>query len=183
MKYAYFKLDAVVTNKYVSMYNADVKPAREHILCRLQTSLGAVGLKVVNKGHCEVIEAVYFNQLPGNSWSAEETVLLVDGKPLFSVTPDSSFVGGSMATEDLAQASEKLKNYPSFDRWLCERLEVVDPSLSMFRGFSLWRPCNSRCGDFILFRVPLDEQGKVRGKVPDECIRIKHSEYVALLEE
>ncbi|HGB3609921.1 TPA: DUF5420 family protein [Salmonella enterica subsp. enterica serovar Eastbourne] len=183
MKFAYFKLDAVITDKYLSTYCADVKPSRERIFCQLQASLGAVGFKVVDKGRQEVIEAVYFNQLPRDSWSAEVTALLVDGKPLFSATPDGSCVGGSMVAADLEQASEKLKDYPSFDRWLCQRLGVVDLLLSVFGGFSLWQPCKSRCGDFILFCVPLNERGEVRGKIPDECIRIKHSEYVALLEE
>ncbi|EAM8418390.1 hypothetical protein AC527_14170 [Salmonella enterica] len=183
MKLAYFKLDAVTTNKYLSAYSADVKPARERILCQLQALLGAVGFKVVDKGRHEVIEAVYFNQLPRDSWSAEVTALLVDGKPLFSATPDDSCVGGSMVAEDLEQASKELKEHPPFDHWLCEQLGVIDPLLSLFGDFSLWRPRGSHHGDFLLFRVPLDERGKIRGKIPDECIRIKHSEYVALLEE
>ncbi|ELI2478488.1 DUF5420 family protein [Salmonella enterica] len=183
MKFAYFKLDSVITDKYVSMYKADIKPERSRILYQLQKATGAVGFKVVDKGRYEVIEAVYFNQLPRDSWSAEVTALLVDGKPLFSATPDGSCVGGSMVAADLEQASEKLKDYPPFDHWLCQRLGLVDPLLFVFGGFSLWQPCKSRCGDFILFRVPLNERGEVRGKIPDECIRIKHSEYVALLEE
>lgn len=183
MKFAYFKLDAVVTDKYLSAYSADVKPTRERILCQLQTLLGAVGFKVVDKGRHEVIEAVYFNQLPRDGWSAEVTALLVDGKPLFSAIPDGSCVGGSMVAEDLKQACEKLKDYPPFDHWLCERLGVIDHLLSLFGDFSFWRPRNSRHSDVILFRVPLNERGEIHGKVPDECIRIKHSEYVALLEE
>ncbi|EAA4710331.1 hypothetical protein DPK85_15310 [Salmonella enterica subsp. diarizonae] len=183
MKFAYFKLDAVVTDKYLSAYSAGIKPSRERIFCELQTSLGAVGFKVVDKGCYEVIEAVYFDRLPRDNWSSEVTTFLVDGKPLFRATPDSSYVSGKVIADDLKQAGEKLKDYPPFDRWLCERLGVVDLLLSMFGDFSLWRPCKSRCGDFILFRVSLSEQGEIRGKVPDECIRIKHSEYVALLEE
>ncbi|ENX2733356.1 DUF5420 family protein [Salmonella enterica] len=183
MKFAYFKLDAVVTDKYLSAYRADIKPSRERIFCELQTSLGAVGFKVVDKGCYEVIEAVYFDYLPSDNWSAEVTTLLVDGKPLFCARLDSKYVSGEVIAEELKQAGEKLKDYPPFERWLCEQLGVVDPLLSMFGGFSLWRPRNSRCGDFILFRVPLSERGEVRGKVPDECIRIKHSEYVALTEE
>lgn len=183
MKFAYFKLDAVVTDKYLSAYCADIKPSRERIFCELQTSLGAVGFKVVDKGRCEVIEAVYFDYLPRGNWSAEVTALLVDGKPLFRASPDSSHVSGRVIAEDLERVCEKLKDYPPFDHWLCERLGLVDPLLSMFGDFSFWRPCKSRCGNFILFRVPLNEQGEIRGKVPDECIRIKHSEYVALREE
>lgn len=183
MKFAYFKLDAVVTDKYLSAYCADVKPSRERIFCELQASLGAVGFKVVDIGRHEVIEAVYFNQLPRDSWSAEVTTLMVDGKPLFSATPDGSCVGGSAVAMDLEQASEKLKDHPSFDRWLCERLGVVDPLLFVFGGFSLWRPRKPRYGDFILFCVPSNERGEVRGKVPDECIRIKHSEFIAMTEE
>lgn len=183
MKFAYFKLDAVVTDKYLSAYCADIKPSRERIFCKLQTSLGAVGFEVVDKGCYEVIEAVYFDYLPRDNWSSEVTNFLVDGKPLFRAIPDTCCIGGRIVAEDLKRAGEKLKDHPPFDHWLCERLRLVDPLLSVFGDFSLWRPCKSRCGDFILFRAPLNEQGEIRGKVPDECIRIKHSEYVALTEE
>ncbi|HHR4052772.1 TPA: hypothetical protein ACS50C_004747 [Salmonella enterica] len=183
MKFAYFKLDAVVTDKYLSAYCEDVKPARERILCQLQSLLGAVGFKMVDAGCREVIEAVYFDYLPSDNWSSEVTNFLVDGKPLFCSIPDTCCIGGRIVAEQLKQADEKLKDYPPFDYWLCERLGVVDPLLSVFGDFSLWKPCKSRCGNFILFRTPLNERGEVNGKIPDECIRIKHSESVALLEE
>ncbi|EDQ4122372.1 hypothetical protein AHM17_003095 [Salmonella enterica subsp. enterica serovar Sandiego] len=183
MKLAYFKLNDVATDKYLSAYIANVKPSRERIFCQLQASLGAVGFKVVDKGHCEVIEAVYFNRLPRDSWSAEETALLVDGKPLFSATPDSTCVSGRVVAENLEQACKKLKDCPPLDRWLCEQLEIIDPLLSLFGGFSLWRVSFSCRNDVILLTVPLNDQGEIRGKVPDECIRIKHSEYVAQREE
>ncbi|EEK9381607.1 hypothetical protein NIQ32_000625 [Salmonella enterica] len=47
---------------------------------------------------------------------------------------------------------------------------------------SAWVMAFSRKRDAILFRVSSHEEVAC-GKVPDECIRIKHSEYVALLEE
>ncbi|EMD3734353.1 DUF5420 family protein [Salmonella enterica] len=183
MKFAYFKLDAVVTDKYISVYNADVKPSRERILCQLQTSLGAVGFNVVDKGYSELIEAVYFDRQPRNGWSAEVTDLLVDGKPLFSATPDRICISGRGVAEDLEQACKKLKDCPPFEHWLCKRLGIDDPALTLFGGFSLWRMSFSRRDDVILFTVPLNKQGEIRGKVPDECIRIKHSEFVALREE
>ncbi|EDR2522087.1 hypothetical protein QB18_004008 [Salmonella enterica subsp. enterica serovar Java] len=182
MKYAYFKLDAVVTNKYVSMYNADVKPAREHILCRLQASLGAVGFKVTDGSFRVKIEGVYFDTAPGRGWETEDTDLIADGKSLFLAVPDTSCVDGRLQQEEIEQAEERLKAYLSFENWIFNKLGIVGLAGVFWRDSSAWVMAFSRKRDVILFRVSVREGG-IRGKVPDECIRIKHSEYVALLEE
>ncbi|EBQ9782438.1 hypothetical protein DMZ73_22605 [Salmonella enterica subsp. enterica serovar Inganda] len=182
MKYAYFKLDAVVTDKYVSMYNADVKPSREHILCRLQASLGAVGFKVIDGPFKVKINGVYFDTAPGCGWEAEDTDLLIGGKSLFLAVPDTSCVEGRLLQEEIRQAEERLRAYPSFENWIFNKLGIVGLAGVFWRASSAWVMAFSRKRDAILFRVSLRE-GVVCGKVPDECIRIKHFEYVALLEE
>ncbi|ECW3056346.1 hypothetical protein F3X21_00925 [Salmonella enterica] len=182
MKYAYFKLDAVVTNKYVSMYNTGVKPAREHILCRLQTSLGAVGFKVIDGSFKVGIKGVYFDAVPKCGWETEDTDLIADGKSLFLAVPDTSYVDGRLLQEEIEQAEERLKSYLSFENWIFNKLGVVGLAGVFWRDSSAWVMEFSRKRDVILFQVSLRE-GVVCGTVPDECIRIKHSEYVALLEE
>ncbi|EOG5327779.1 DUF5420 family protein [Salmonella enterica] len=182
MKYAYFKLDAVVTDKYVSMYNADVKLAREHILCRLQASLGAVGFKVIDGSFKVKIKGVYFDAVPKCDWETEDTDLIADGKSLFLAVPDTSYVDGRLLQEEIEQAEERLKAYLSFENWIFNKLGIVGLAGVFWRDSSAWLMEFSRKHDVILFQVSLRE-GEVRGTVPDECIRIKHSEYVALLEE
>ncbi|EEF2248029.1 hypothetical protein C7X68_13945 [Salmonella enterica subsp. enterica serovar Infantis] len=182
MKYAYFKLDAVVTDKYVSMYNADVKPSREHILCRLQASLGAVGFKVIDGPFKVKINGVYFDTAPGCGWEAEDTDLLIGGKSLFLAVPDTSCVEVRLLQEEIRQAEERLRAYPSFENWIFNKLGIVGLAGVFWRASSAWVMAFSRKRDAILFRVSLRE-GVVCRKVPDECIRIKHSEYVALREE
>lgn len=182
MKYAYFKLDAVVTDKYVSMYNADVKPSREHILCRLQASLGAVGFKVIDGSFKVKINGVYFDTAPGRGWEAEDTDLLIGGKSLLLAVPDTSCVDGRLQQEEIEQAEERLKAYLSFENWIFNKLGIVGLAGVFWRDSSAWVMAFSRKRDAILFRVSLRE-GVVCGTVPDEGIRIKHSEYVALLEE
>ncbi|EAU4679367.1 hypothetical protein EAP58_14780 [Salmonella enterica] len=76
MKYTYFKLDPVVTDKYVSMYNADVKPERERTLCRLQTSFGAVGFKVTDGSFRVKIDGVYFDAAPERGWEQKTQTCL-----------------------------------------------------------------------------------------------------------
>ncbi|EMF8444307.1 DUF5420 family protein [Salmonella enterica subsp. enterica serovar Muenchen] len=181
MKYAYFKLDAVVTDKYVSMYNADVKPSRERILCRLQASLGAVGFKIIDGSLKVKIKGVYFDATPENSWETEDTDLLVEGKSLFLAVPDTSCVDGRILQEEIEQTEERLRAYPSFENWIFNKLGIVGLAGIFWHDRSAWLMAFSRKRDVILFQASLRE-GVVCG-VPDECIRIKHSEYVALLEE
>lgn len=183
MKYAYFKLDSVVTDKYLSVYNADVKPSRERILCRLQTSLGATGFKVTDGPLRVKIKGVYFDKTPGNGWDAQSTSLLVDGKHLLLAVPDVSCADGRIVREEIEQAEEKLRDYPSFENWIFNKLELCDSGMSLWRNNSVWLMAFSHKHKVILFQSSLGYLGNVRGKVPDECIRIKHSEYVALLEE
>ncbi|EEM8988976.1 hypothetical protein GL424_08215 [Salmonella enterica] len=182
MKYAYFKLDAVVTDKYVSMYNADVKPSREHILCRLLASLGAVGFKVIDGSFKVKINGVYFDTAPGCGWEAEDTDLLIGGKSLFLAVPDISCISGRLLQEEIRRAEESLRAYPSFENWIFNKLGIVGLAGVFWCNSSAWVMAFSRKRDAILFRVSLCEEVAC-GKVPDECIRIKHSEYVALLEE
>lgn len=182
MKYAYFKLDAVVTDKYVSMYNADVKPSREHILCRLQASLGAVGFKVTDGSFRVKIEGVYFDTAPGRGWEAEDTDLLIGDKSLLLAVPDISCIDGRLLQEEIKRTEERLRAYPSFENWIFNKLGVASLAGIFWLDSSAWLIEFSRNRDVILFQASLFEGG-IRGKVPDECIRIKHSEYVALLEE
>lgn len=182
MKYTYFKLDSIITDKYVSMYKADIQPMRERILCRLQTLLGAVGFKVTDGSFKVGIEGVYFDKAPGNSWKTENTDLLVGGKSLFLAVPDVGCVGGSFLQEEIKETEEKLKSYLSFENWIFNKLGIVGMAGVFWRDSSAWLMEFSRNRDVILFQVSLRE-GEIRGTVPDECIRIKHSEYVALLEE
>ncbi|EEC6275503.1 DUF5420 family protein [Salmonella enterica] len=184
MKFAYFKLDSVITDKYVSMYKADIKPERSRILCQLQTATGAVGFKITDKGYNEVIDAVYFNHVPyGAAWEIMESGLFFDGYLLVSAVPDTEYASGRDVAEELERACQKLKNYPCFEHWLCEKLGVISKGMFMFGGYSAWKLVFSRDGSHILFRVPLDHEGKVRESIPVDCTRIKHSEYVALTEE
>ncbi|EAU4679366.1 hypothetical protein EAP58_14775 [Salmonella enterica] len=69
-----------------------------------------------------------------------------------------SCIDGRLLQEEIRRAEERLRAYPSFEMEFSHNRDV------------------------ILFQASLFEGG-IRGKVPDECIRIKHSEYVALLEE
>ncbi|EAO0003187.1 hypothetical protein ETR85_15480 [Salmonella enterica] len=182
MKYTYFKLDPVVTDKYVSMYNADVKPERERTLCRLQASFGAVGFKVTDGSFRVKIEGVYFDAAPERGWEAEDTDLLTGGKSLFLAVPDMSCIDGRLLQEEIRRAEERLRAYPSFENWIFNKLGIVSLAGIFWRDSSAWLMEFSRNRDVILFQASLFEGG-IRGKVPDECIRIKHSEYVALREE
>ncbi|EHI6832388.1 hypothetical protein J9423_004904 [Salmonella enterica] len=182
MKYAYFKLDAVVTNKYVSMYNAEVKPERERTLCRLQTSFGAVGFKVIDGSFRVKIEGVYFDTASGRGWETEDTDLLIGGKSLLLAVPDISCIDGRLLQEEIKRTEERLRAYPSFENWIFNKLGVASLAGIFWLDSSAWLIEFSRNRDVILFQASLFEGG-IRGKVPGECIRIKHSEYVALLEE
>ncbi len=178
---AYFKLSDTAANAYTIRWLKDVSVKRDKIICSLQRAFGADGVSLVSNRGYERVECIWMNQLAPELWRGKSDGLFIGGFLFYGVVPDITTPEGRNNATLIQEHEEQLRKYPTFPVWLCNELGV-DVVPNMFDLKSVWTMHHSRDGFGILFEVCLLD-GEVKGPVPAECQRIKHSEFVALTEE
>ena len=181
-KYAYFKLSDKTSRIYMKRWEKDIYPVRVKLVRSLQRELGAAGISLVSGLKVARVESVWFGMQPPGFWKVKSSNLFVDGYQFWEVMPDVTTVRGQKREKLIAGYEEQLTNYPEFSVWLCNELNI-DFTLNIFDIRSVWEMSWSRDRFSILFKVQVFSDGEVHGHIPDECQRIKHSEFIALTEE
>ncbi|HFI6318358.1 TPA: hypothetical protein ACGRWD_004128 [Escherichia coli] len=178
---AYFKLSDAAANGYTIRWLKDVSVKRGEIIASLQQSVKASGVSLSGDKGPERVTRVWFNRLPPEGWVTESKTLFIGDIQLWAAMPDMTIPAGREYGKRIRDCENQLEKYPDFPGWLCNELGVdVIPNMWDFK--SLWEMHHTRDGFGILFEVRLLD-GEVKGPVPAECQRIKHSEFVALTEE
>lgn len=179
--YAYFKLSDEAASGYQLRWLKEISVKRDEIILSLQQSLKASGVLLSGSVRFESVEHVWFNHLPPAGWVGGSEMLFTGDIQLFTAMPDITTPAGREYAAVIRDCEKQLGKYPVFSGWLCCVLGV-DAAPDLFDLKSAWEMCHTRDGFGILFRVSL-LGGAIKGSVPAECQRIKHSEFVALTEE
>ncbi|HDQ0507116.1 TPA: hypothetical protein P7S15_004154 [Escherichia coli] len=178
---AYFKLSDAAANAYTIRWLKDVSVKRGEIIALLQQSVKASGVSLSGDKGPERVTRVWFNRLPPEGWATESKTLFIGDIQLWAAMPDMTIPAGREYGKRIRDCENQLEKYPDFPVWLCNELNVAT-DVDLFDLKSVWKMHHSRDGFSILFAVYL-LAGEVKGPVPAECQRIKHSEFVALTEE
>lgn len=181
MTYFYFKLDRTQANKYFTKYQQTVLPLRNGIFWTLLEGTGATGLRFLTPVVSDRISDFYFTGPLPVGWSKRDDMAFIGTELCFAARPDKSCPEGQAIAAMVKAAERELKKYPDFLVWLCEQLGIMRlPSL--FDNSTWWTPSFSRDGLCVVFKANA-LCGEINVRVPDEFQEIKHSEYVALMEE
>ncbi|HAK5377080.1 TPA: hypothetical protein H1V70_004500 [Salmonella enterica] len=181
-KYAYFKLSDKAAGEYMMRWWKDIYQVRGELIHSLQRELGAAGISLVSGLKAAQVESVWFGVKPPRFWIVKSSHLYIDGVRVREATPDITTIEGKERKALIGGYEEQLTKYPEFSVWLCNELNI-DFTLNFFHPRSVWEMSRSRDGFSIVFKVHVFSDGEVHGHIPDECQRIKHSEFVALTEE
>ncbi|EMS0086990.1 hypothetical protein WKN32_005095 [Escherichia coli] len=178
---AYFKLSNTAANAYTIRWLKDVSVKRGEVIALLQQSVNATAVSLSGDKGPERVTRVWFNRLPPEGWEAKSKTLFIGDIQLWGAMPDMTIPAGREYGKLIRDCENQLKKHPDFPGWLCNELNV-DAEVDLFDIKSVWEMHHGRDGFGILFKVRL-LGGEVKGPVPAECQRIKHSEFVALTEE
>ena len=178
---AYFKLSDEAANGYTIRWLKDVSVKRGEIIESLQQSVKAIGVSLSGDKGPERVTHVWFSYLPPEGWEIKSRTLFIGDIQLWGAMPDMTMPAGREYGKLIRDCENQLEKHPDFQRWLCNELNVAT-DVDLFDIRSVWKMHHSRDGFSILFAVYL-LAGEVKGPVPAECQRIKHSEFVALTED
>lgn len=181
MKYFYFKLDRVQTSKYLTEYQRDVLPFRNGIFRTLLEGTGATGMIFFTPGVSDRIGDFYFTGPLPEGWSRRYNMAFIGTELCSAASPDKSRPEGQAIAAMVEAAERELRKHPDFLVWLCEKLGVMRVPTTL--GVESWCiPSFSHDDLCVVFKVVSYSKG-INGCIPEECQEIKHSEYVALMEE